>query len=656
MGNKGVTKIMKRRIHKLIPFIIMLLIILPLTNNLIKAENKESEESIAILFTHDLHSNFLTTKDKEDGVVRELGGYAKLKTAIDIERGKHPNSLLLDGGDYSMGTPFQTIFETDSSELRMLGMLGYDAITFGNHEFDYRATGLANSLNAAVESGDKLPEILIANMIYPTDETGEMTESVALLKQAMDDYKAKEYIVINKGDIKIGIFGLMGMESASMAPMSEVEFTDPIENAKRIVRYLKEDENVDLIICLSHSGIKDKKPQSEDEILAKKVPEIDLIISGHTHSKLIKPIIIGKTHIVSGHQYGYYLGKLKMVKSVDNRWELEGYDLIPIDNKFQEDVNVAEKIEGFKEIVEEKYFSKFNLTYDQIIATNDIDFQTSSEILDVHKESTLGNFISDAFIYAVKEAEGDDYIPIAVSVVPAGTIRETFFKGDITVADAFNVSSLGIGKDKVSGYPLISVYLTGKELKTACEVDASVQPLMKEAQLFMSGINYIFNPNRLIFNKVTESYLINENGEREEIKDDKLYRVVAGLYSGQMLSVVGDKSFNILSVVPKTKDGIPIVDFEAEAIYHKETGSELKEWYAIVEYMRSFEGDNGIAEIPEYYATTDARKVVDNDKNIISIIKNPNKMGMIVYGLIALVTFVVIFGGVRIIKRLKKFS
>ena len=133
------------------------------------------------------------------------------------------------------------------------------------------------------------------------------------------------------------------------------------------------------------------------------------------------------------------------------------------------------------------------------------------------------------------------------AIVPAGTIRDSFFQGDITVTDAFRVSSLGIGADKMPGYPLISIYLTGKELKAVCEVDVSVTPLMNEAQLFISGMQYTFNPNRLIFNKVIDSNLVKTHKLTdeitkeylEEIQDDKLYRVVAGLYSAQMLSVVG---------------------------------------------------------------------------------------------------------------------
>ena len=116
---------------------------------------------------------------------------------------------------------------------------------------------------------------------------------------------------------------------------------------------------------------------------------------------------------------------------------------------------------------------------------------------------------------------------------------------------------------------------------------------MGEAQLYMSGLNYRFNPKRMIFNKVTDAYLENSEGNREEILDDELYRVVVGLYSAQMLSVVGDKSFNLLSIVPKTEKGSPITDFEAQIIY--DGNHEIKEWLALAQYFhRSYHIYNSI--------------------------------------------------------------
>src|SRR5690625_6653541 len=108
------------------------------------------------------------------------------------------------------------------------------------------------------------------------------------------------------------------------------------------------------------------------------------------------------------------------------------------------------------------------------------------------------------------------------------------------------------------------------------EVDASVSPIMKSAQLYVAGLEYTFNPNRLIFNKVTDVKIRNDDGTTEEIDDDKLYRLVAGLYSGQMLPVVNDQSYGLLSLVPKDENGEPIEDFEDHILRSEEHTSELK--------------------------------------------------------------------------------
>ena len=102
-----------------------------------------------ILFTHDLHSHFLPQPAEDGG---ESGGYARLKTAIDAEKEKYPDALLLDGGDFSIGSLIQTLYTTQAAELRTMGALGYDATTIGNHEFDHTGTGFAEMLNAAKEA------------------------------------------------------------------------------------------------------------------------------------------------------------------------------------------------------------------------------------------------------------------------------------------------------------------------------------------------------------------------------------------------------------------------------------------------------------------------------------------------------------------------
>ncbi|NLV75474.1 MAG: bifunctional metallophosphatase/5'-nucleotidase, partial [Tissierellia bacterium] len=180
-----------------------------------------------------------------------------------------------------------------------------------------------------------------------------------------------------------------------------------------------------------------------------------------------------------------------------------------------------------------------------------------------------------------------------------------------------------------------------KELKTVAEVDASITPLMSVAQLYTSGLNYTFNPNRLIFNKVTDVYIEDEEGNREEIIDDKLYRIVGGLYSAQMLSVVGDQSFGILSIVPKTEEGVPITDYESQIIYDE--GHEIKEWLAIAEYLKSFDKKGGVPQVPEYYNQKQGRKIVDDNPSLSAKLKNPIKIALIIYSIILIIIIALIF-------------
>lgn len=116
--------------------------------------------SATILFTHDLHSSFLPRKDGAGGTA---GGYARLASALKEERSAHPGALTVDGGDFSVGSLIQTLYPTQAAELRTMGAMGYDAVTVGNHEFDYTGPGFGEMLTAARRSGEKTPALLLAN-------------------------------------------------------------------------------------------------------------------------------------------------------------------------------------------------------------------------------------------------------------------------------------------------------------------------------------------------------------------------------------------------------------------------------------------------------------------------------------------------------------
>lgn len=631
------TKIWK----KLVVIWLIAVIVLPLMTGM-QVWAKTEPKQLDILFTHDTHSHLNSFTTIVNGEKKEVGGFAKLKTLINEHKKVNPDTLVLDGGDFSMGTLIQTVYDTEAAELRMLGQIGCDVTTLGNHEFDYQSKGLADMLNAAKNSGDTVPSLVLCNVDWDAMEEAGLSEGQKQIQSAFEKYQVRDYVVVQKGNIKIAVLGVFGKDALVCAPTCELVWKDPVKAAKQTVEKIKKKEKVDMIACVSHSGTWDDADKSEDEILAKEVPDIDLIISGHTHSQLDKPIQHGNTYIVSCGEYGKNLGTISMTQKDDGRWKATSYELIPVSDEVNPDETTQAKIDALMDTVDINYLAKFGYTRKEVLAENDIEFNSLDEMGTKHEELNLGDIISDAYVYAVENSDNYDGDPVDVAVVPSGTVRDTYAKGEITVEAVYNSFSLGIGKDGLAGYPLISAYLTGKELKLVAEIDASISDFMTIARLYCSGLNFTFNPHRMILNKVTDCYLTGQDGKREEIQDDKLYHVVTDLYTGQMLGSVMDISYGLLSIIPKDKEGNPIEDLEEYAIM--EENQELKAWVAIARYMQSFDDTDGdgIANVSEYYATTHGRKVVENSRNLVQLLKNPNKFFMLMIGIITVAVLIVL--------------
>lgn len=617
------------------------------------AQDAAPGTTVDIVFTHDTHSHLNTFTTMVDGLETKLGGFARMNTLIEAQRAQNPDTLVIDGGDFSMGTLIQTVFETQAAELRMLGYLGCDVTTLGNHEFDYRSKGLANMLTSAQASGDAVPAMVVCNVDWDTMEAEGLTEGQQRLKDAFAAYGVSDYTVLEKGDVDIAVVGVFGKDALACAPTCELKFEDPIEAVKQTVADIKANEDVDMIVCVSHSGTWEDESKSEDELLAKAVPDLDLILSGHTHTEIEEPIQHGSTYVVSCGEYGKNLGELTLTQQADGRWAMSAYELIPITSDIAVHAATQQTIDNFMDTVDTDYLARFGYTKDQVLAENDIVFSTQKDLENIHEEHNLGDIIADAYVYAVENAADYDGVPVDLAVVPSGTVRDTYARGDITVEQVFNSFSLGIGADGVPGYPLISVYLTGREIRTAAEIDASVSDFMTTARLYCSGLNFTYNPHRLLLNKVTDVCL-EDDGQRVALEDDKLYRIVADLYSGQMLSAVTDMSYGILAIVPKYADGTPITDFEDVII--TENGRELKAWDSIARYMASFadtDGD-GIANVPAYYSTTHGRKLVDTSRSPLALLKNPNKFTAVYAGLLAVAVLLIVLVVLLIRKLVKK--
>ena len=611
------------------------------------AEGCTQETNVTtILFTHDLHSHFLPQPTAEGG---ESGGYARLKTVIDGERAMNPDALLVDGGDFSIGSLIQTLYTTQAAELRTMGAMGYDAVTIGNHEFDHKGVGFAEMLNSAkaaqqaavelllvdarpLENMDAYRErfgpvtpVLLTDSQYPPRnleayqaQYGPLTLALpalleanyapaddnpdrAFIRSAMEDYGVTDCMTLERGGVTYGLFGLMGVDSDECAPTSGFTRTDAAKAAKRCVETLK-GEGAEIIVCLSHSGTGDSLASSEDEELAKAVDGIDVIVSGHTHSTLAEPLVVNDTYIVSSGPYCQNLGSLTFSWDSSGQKRLLDYRLIPIDETVAEDPEIAGLVEQWKDMVGETYLARYGLTYDEMLTHTDCDLTTP--VSAVQENNGLGTLVSDAFLWAdrtLNAAYADS--PHTVSVTADGVLRANLPAGDLTAAMAFDVLSMGVGEDGTSGFPLVAVYLTGKELKAAMEVDASVTPIMPAAQLYMSGAKYAFNTKRMFFNRVYDAALtdvtFDESGTENayEIDDNALYRVVTGMYSAQMLGTVKSKSMGLLSLEPKQANGTPVTDF-ADCILYDANGNELKEWYALAAYLEQF-GEDGL---PDRYA------------------------------------------------------
>ena len=587
-----------------------------------EAEDCIQETNVTtILFTHDLHSHFLPQSTAEGG---ESGGYARLKTVIDGERAMNPAALLVDGGDFSIGSLIQTLYTTQAAELRTMGAMGYDAVTIGNHEFDHKGTGFGEMLNSAKAAQQAAVELLLVDAQPPEDmdayreRFGPVTPVLptlleanyapaddnpdrAFIRSAMENYGVTDCMTLERGGVTYGLFGLMGVDSDECAPTSGFARTDAAKAAKRCVETLK-GEGAEIIVCLSHSGTGDSLASSEDEELAKAVDGIDVIVSGHTHSTLAEPLVVNDTYIVSSGPYCQNLGSLTFSWDDGGEKRLLDYRLIPIDETVVEDPEIAGLVERWKDMVGETYLARYGLTYDEVLTHSDCDLNTP--VSAVQENNGLGTLVSDAFLWAdrtLNAAYADS--PHTVSVTADGVLRANLPAGDLTAAMAFDVLSMGVGEDGTSGFPLVAVYLTGKELKAAMEVDASVTPIMPAAQLYMSGAKYAFNTKRMFFNRVYDAALTDVTfdesgtGNAYEIDDNALYRVVTGMYSAQMLGTVKSKSMGLLSLEPKQADGTPVTNF-ADCILYDANGNELKEWYALAAYLEQF-GEKGL---PDRYA------------------------------------------------------
>ncbi|WP_027878747.1 bifunctional metallophosphatase/5'-nucleotidase [Mesoflavibacter zeaxanthinifaciens] len=273
-----------------------------------------STKKITILHTNDVHSH-IDPFGPDDSRNANQGGVARRATLIENIRKENPNTLLLDAGDIFQGTPYFNYYGGEL-EFKLMSKLKYDAATIGNHDFDNGIDGLYAQLPHANF------QFISANYDF---------------KNTVMDTHVKPYQIFIKDGIKIGVFGigikLDGLVDKKM--YKETVYLDPIETSQEMTRILKDQEQCDLVICLSHLGYHySKSPEKISDLnLAKSTKDIDLIIGGHTHTFLPKPTVAqnieGKNVLVNQVGcYGINLGKIDFYFDSDKSKSANGTSII----------------------------------------------------------------------------------------------------------------------------------------------------------------------------------------------------------------------------------------------------------------------------------------------------------------------------------------
>ncbi len=234
---------------------------------------RSATTQVTLLHTNDVHSR-IEPFPSDAGKLAGQGGFARRLALVENFRSQHENVLLLDAGDYFQGTPYFNLYK-GKLEIELMSKLKYDAVCIGNHDFDAGMDVLATRMGEA--------SFPFVNANY--DFKGTTLDAVR--RQG----KLTDYIILKKGGVKIGIYGV-GIKLDGLAPSaisSQIGFKNPIEEARRVEKELK-DKGCSLIVCLSHLGAFTSKPgEFADPDLAQKTLYTDVIIGAHTHTFFEKP-------------------------------------------------------------------------------------------------------------------------------------------------------------------------------------------------------------------------------------------------------------------------------------------------------------------------------------------------------------------------------
>ncbi len=611
------------------------------------------EKKFTLLHTSDEHSTLtpipLTDYNKEQNNPT-LGGFARLATKVQqikTAKGTEP-VLLLSAGDIMGGSPFAwLILNKKSYEINIMQKIGYDAMAIGNHEFDYGPDILAEYFSRAGYQGAQ-PQMAIINSNLNIPDAASL-KKINILPH-------KIYTLSN--GVKVGVFGLLGASAYSLAPAAgDVTIFDQFETGQKTADALRK-EGADVVVLLSHSGI------DEDRQMAKKIKGIDVILGGHDHIKTPQPEIINNTIIVHPSYYLQYVGQLELAfdpetKKVRLANGDTGTDYLqPLGFDIPEDSTIAALIlEATNELDTflQNYTNGQFRDIAETVITSDFDVKKDADF----KETTIGNFVADAMRLEASKITGQrvDFAIQANGVIRGDILTGTqpWSKGKFALFDLLTLSGLGSGPDKSAGYPMVSCYLTEKEIFNVLEVTAMLSQVYGDNFfLQISGLKYTYDPGKSMWLKigstpipatkaVKSAYIytgegIQDNSENyTELKrdGDRLFHVVTDYYLAAFLPMVG-KVLPKLEIVFKDKERNK-KDLD-KCIIYQQGGKEFKVWQAVAMYAQ----ESG--KMPESYASTQNR--ITKHEGI------PLKFWTI--SLLVLLVVGIVYGIRKLLKRKKK--
>ena len=281
-----------------------------------KALIKEGFTKLVILYTNDQHSRIEPFPENDVKYAGE-GGFAKRAALIEKIRNKEENVLLLDAGDIFQGTPYFNYFFGEV-EYKLMSLMKYDAVTFGNHDFDLGCENIVKQMPHA--SFD------FVNANYNFADTA-----------LAGNKRLANYKIYKKENVKVGVFGL-GIDLENLVDskyVKGIKYLDPVAEANKTAATLKFEEKCDYVICLSHLGYKYDFKKISDCNLVAQTKNVDLVIGGHTHTFLEKPHLArsvegAEVNITQVGWAGIWLGKIEIYFSDNNKNILQNNNNIKI--------------------------------------------------------------------------------------------------------------------------------------------------------------------------------------------------------------------------------------------------------------------------------------------------------------------------------------